>query len=115
MPKKRKWTVLIAVVFIAVALAYATHTYEERQAYKAGAYIGRAAFTTADYQDRHCLSRHADCEVHDLNDDRTMEDAMASANIIPALADSTALHSGFRDGWREARTAAFSNRPEPLQ
>jgi hypothetical protein len=39
-----------------------------------------------------------------------MEDALASASIIHALSDSTALHTGFRDGWREARTAGFANR-----
>jgi hypothetical protein len=50
------------------------------------------------------------CEVHDLNKDSVMENALASANIIPSLSDSTALHTGFRDGWRSAKAAGFANR-----
>jgi hypothetical protein len=104
---------LIAAPFIAVVLCiYALHAYEEHQAYKTGVYIGKAAFTAADYQNRHCLSLPADsfrrtCEVRDLDKDSVMEDALASANIIPSLSDSTAIHTGFRVGWREARTATF--------
>jgi hypothetical protein len=103
----------IAAPFIAVVLCiYAVHTYEDHQAYKAGVYIGKAAFTAADYQNRHCLSLPADsfrhnCKVRDLEKDSVMEDALASANIIPSLADSTAIHTGFRVGWREARTTTF--------
>ena len=102
-----------AAPFIIVALCiYASHAYAQHQAYKTGVYIGKAAFTSADFQNRRCRSLHADsvqpdCEVNDLNNDSVMENALASANIIPALSDSTALHTGFRDGWREARTAAL--------
>jgi hypothetical protein len=81
---------------------YASHTYQEQQAYKTGAYIGKAAFAAAEFQNQHCL--HA-CEPRDLNQDSVMEDALASANIIPALADSTALRTGFRDAWRESRSS----------
>ena len=113
MPKKRIWA-----VFIAAALCiYAFHIYEQRQAYKTGVYMGKAFFTTADFQNRRCLSLRADsfqrgCEVNDLRKDSVMEDAMASARIIPSMseADVLAIHTGFRDGWRQARTAAFANR-----
>jgi hypothetical protein len=113
MAGKRLW---IAAPFVVLALLiYAVHTYEERQAYKTGIYIGKAAFKTQDFQNRQCLRVRGDsfqrvCKVTDLNKDSVMEDALASANVIPALSDSTALHTGFRDGWREARTAAFANR-----
>jgi hypothetical protein len=98
-----------------VLLIYAVRTYEEHQAYKTGIYIGKAAFNADDFQNRRCLDLRGDrsqrvCKVNDLNQDSVMEDALTSANIIPSLADSTALHTGFRDGWREARTAAFANR-----
>src|SRR5215469_682178 len=101
---------LIATLFIAVALCiYALHTYA---AYTTGVYMGKAAFTAADYQNRHCLSLRADssrhnCKARDLDKDSVMEDALASANVIPSLSDSTAIHTGFRVGWREARTATF--------
>jgi hypothetical protein len=114
MPKK-VWVVLIAVALCVYATHIATHIYEERQSYKTGVYIGKAAFNAADYQNRRCVSLPANsfqhgCEVRDLNKDSAMEDDLASANIIPALSGSTALHTGFRDGWREARTAAFASR-----
>jgi hypothetical protein len=113
MPKKGMWA-----VFIAVALCvYASHKYEQRQAYKTGVYMGKAFFTAADLQNRHCLSLRADsfqrgCEVNDLNKDSVMENAMASAKIIPSMSESdvTAIHTGFRDGWRKARIATFANR-----
>jgi hypothetical protein len=106
----------ILALFAAVALMiYAVHIYEEHQAYKTGIYIGKAAFNADDIQNRTCLGLHGDaflraCKIRDLNQDSVMEEALASAGILPALADSTALHTGFRDGWREARTAAFANR-----
>lgn len=106
----RLWIVAIPIVIVALCF-YATHTYEEHQAYKTGVYIGKAAFNAADYQNRRCLSLPADslqhgCEVRDLNKDSVMENARISANIIPSMADMTVVHTGFRDGWREARTAA---------
>jgi hypothetical protein len=104
----------IAPVVVVALLLYAVHAYEEHQAYKTGIYIGKAAFTSEDFKNQRCLSlREAlqpACTVNDLNQDSVMEDALASAHIIPALADSTSLHTGFRDGWREARTVAFANR-----
>lgn len=110
MPKKTLWTVSIAVALC----FYASHFYEERQAYKTGVYIGKSAFTAANLQNRRCIGFQADslerrCELQDLNRDSIMEDALASANIIPSLSDSKALHTGFRDGWRDERTAIFSN------
>jgi len=109
------WTVFIAVALCFSASLYASHSYAEHQAYKTGLYIGKAAFKTEDFKNQRCLgvrpdSSRRNCEVHDLNKDSVMEDALASANIIPSLSDSTALHTGFRDGWREARAAAFGNR-----
>ncbi len=107
MNKKTMWAVLIAV-----ALGfYASHRYAEHQAYKTGAYIGKAAFAAADLPNRFCLrSLQRRCEVNDLDKDSVMENALATANIIPSLRDVTVIHTGFRDGWREARTAAFANR-----
>jgi hypothetical protein len=106
---------IVALFAVLALMIYALHTYEDHQAYKTGIYIGKAAFKADDFQNRQCLSLRRDafqrlCEVNDLNQDSVMEDALASANIIPSLADSTPLHTGFRDGWREARTAAFANR-----
>ena len=109
MSNKRLWTVFIGVALFVCTTLYATHAYEEHQAYKTGVYIGKAAFTAADHQNRTCLSIisiQRGCEVQDLNKDSVMEESLASANIIPALADSKPLHTGFRDGWREARTAS---------
>ena len=108
----RRW---IVAALAAVLMIYAEHTYEEHQAYKTGIYIGKAALKTEDFKNRQCLSVRADsfrrvCEVNDLNKDSVIEDALASASIIPSLSDSTALRRGFRDGWREARTATFTNR-----
>ena len=114
--KKLSIVAAFTAAFALVALmTYALHTYEEHQAYKTGIYIGKAAFNAEDYQNRQCLSvRHYSfqraCMVKDLNKDSVMEDGLASANIIPSLSDSTALRTGFRDGWREARTAAVGNR-----
>lgn len=99
----------VALVFVALC-AFGSHLYAEHQAYKTGVYMGRTFFTTKDFQNRRCLSLRADCEVPDLNQDSAMEDALASANIIPALADSVSLRQGFRDGWRQARTAVFGAR-----
>lgn len=106
---------LVASVASVALMIYAVHIYQDHQAYNTGIYIGKAAFKTEDFQNRQCLSVRRDsfqrvCNVIDLNNDSVMEDALASANIIPALSDSTALHTGFRDGWREARTAALANR-----
>jgi hypothetical protein len=97
MADRRLWIVAPAVVV--VLLSYALHTYEERQAYKTGIYIGKAAFRAESFKRR-----------NDLNNDSVMESALASANIIPSLSDSRTLHDGFRDGWREARTVALANR-----
>lgn len=113
MPQKTIW-----VVFAATALCvYATHIYAQHQAYKTGVYMGKLFFTTADTKNRKCLSLRADplppgCEVQDLNQDSVMESAMASAYIVPSMSESDvkAIHTGFRDGWREARTAVFANR-----
>lgn len=113
MPKKTLWA-----VFIAVALCiYASHAYAQHQAYKTGVYMGNVSFAAADLQNRHCFGLRAGssqrgCEVHDLNNDSVMEDALASANIISSMSESdvAAIHAGFRDGWREARTAAFADR-----
>jgi len=69
-----------AAPFIIVALCvYASHAYAQRQAYKTGVYIGKAAFTSADFQNRRCRSLHADsvqpdCEVNDLNNE--LEDVL---------------------------------------
>jgi len=111
MPNKRLWIVAATLVVVALCV-YASHAYAKQQAYKTGVYIGKAAFTATDYQNRFCLSVHPDsfqrgCEVRDLNKDSAMENALASANIIPSLSDSTDLHTGFRDGWREAKTATL--------
>ena len=105
---------VVGATFVALAI-YASHIYAEKQAYKTGVYMGKAFFQTEDFKNQRCGSLPADsfrrvCEVHDLQKDSVMEDALASAQIIPALADSTALRIGFRDGWREARTATFANR-----
>ena len=102
------WTA--APLIALVACMCASRAYAQHQEYKTGVYIGKAAFRSADFQNRRCLAADAsqpDCAVQDLTRDTVMENALASANIIPALADSTAVHTGFRDGWREARTAAF--------
>lgn len=110
MAAKRSWIVAPLAV---VVIIYAEHTFERHQAYKTGIYIGKAAFQAGDYQNRQCLSVPSFqrvCEVNDLNKDSAMEDALASANIIPSLSDSTVLRTGFRDGWREARTATSANR-----
>jgi len=108
--EKSLWTA--APLLIVGLCVYASHAYAQRQAYETGVYIGKAAFTSADFQNRRCRSLPADalprdCEVNDLNKDSVMENALASANIISSLSDSTALHTGFRDGWRVARTAVF--------
>ena len=103
----------VATLFAVVALMmYATHLYAEHQAYKTGVYIGKTFFHAEDLKNRSCLSVPAsyNCEVHDLNQDSVMESALASAQIIPPLRDSTALPKGFRDGWREARTASSRQR-----
>lgn len=107
MLKKTLWAVFIVVA----VCVYASHVYEKSQVYKTGVYIGKAAFTAADWQNRRCLSVPGDsfqrgCEVNDLNKDSVMENALASSDIIPSLRHSTAIHKGFRDGWREARTAS---------
>src|SRR5215467_5035200 len=99
MPKKSMW-----VAFIAVALCiYASHAYAQHQAYKTGVYMGKLFFTNADLQNRQCLrlrngSFLRSCEVNDLNKDSVMENAMASAYIIPSMSESdvTAIHTGFR-------------------
>jgi len=116
MPTKSKWAVFIAV-FIAVALIYASHLYAEHQAYKTGVYMGKLFFTTEDFKNRQCLRLRADsfqhgCEVNDLNNDSFMEHALASAYVIPSFSQSevTSIHTGFRNGWRDARTAAFAHR-----
>lgn len=106
----------IVAPFALVALMIgALHTFEEHQAYKTGIYMGKVTFEADDFQNRQCLSLRRDsfqrvCKVTDLNQESAMEDALASAKIIPSLADSTALHTGFRDGWTEARAAAFADR-----
>ena len=110
----RLWSIAPLAVVVAL-LGYAVHAYQEQQAYRTGIYIGKAAFESEDFQNRRCLnlrdrSSHGGCEVKDLNTDSVMEDALGSANIIPALSDSTALHTGFRHGWREASTSASANK-----
>jgi hypothetical protein len=107
---------VIAVAFCVSAI-YATHTYAQHQAYNTGAYMGKLSFTTADFQNQQCLrlrarSLQSGCEVTDLKNDSVMEHALATAYIIPSMSasDVTAIHTGFRDGWREARTAAVANR-----
>ncbi len=88
----------IVALFVVLALMiYAVHTYGRRQAYKAGVYIGTAAFTTQDFQNRQCrsirgASLRGSCRVVDLNAESAVEEA------------------GFRDGWRQARTAALGGR-----
>jgi hypothetical protein len=109
---QRGW---IVALFVVVLMIYAEHTYEQHQAYKTGIYMGKAFFKTEDYKNRECLRIRGDsfqgvCKVKDLSKDSVMEDVLASAYIIPSLSDSTALHTGFRDGWREARTAVLANR-----
>jgi len=113
MAKKTTWAGVIAVALC----IYATHVYELHQAYKTGVYMGKASFTSADFLNRNCLSLRArsfqrGCELNDLNQDSVMENAMASANLLPSISESdvTAIHTGFRDRWREARTEAFANR-----
>ena len=104
-----KGAVGIVASFAVVALMiYATHIYEEHQAYKTGVYMGKTFFHAEDLKNRTCLSVpvSSNCEVTDLNQESVMESALASAQIIPALRDSTALPRGFRDGWRDARTAS---------
>ena len=105
---------IVAAFAVVALLIYAVHIYGEHQAYKTGIYMGQAFFQTEDFQNRQCRSLRVNsfqrgCRVTDLSQDSVMEDALASAKIIPSLADSKALHAGFRDGWREARTAAFAN------
>src|SRR6185437_2923972 len=113
MPTKPKWAVFTAMTICFSAMLAATKTYEHHQAYKAGVYIGETAFTSADYQNQTCLSSRAEslrggCEVHDLSSDSVMNSAWASAAITPSLRDESAIRSGFRDGWRQAKTAAFA-------
>ena len=110
MTNKRGWMVAAPLVVFALCI-YASHTYEEHETYRAGAYIGRSAFTTADYQNRVCLSSfQRRCEVNDLTQDSVMENALASAAILPSISNVAAIHRGFRDGWREARADAFASR-----
>jgi hypothetical protein len=116
MPKKRMWPVVIAVA-VCVCAIYASHTYAQHLAYKTGVYMGKASFTTEDYKNRQCFRLRAasvpyGCEVQDLGNDSVMENALASAYIIPTMSESdvAAIHVGFRDGWREARTTGFANR-----
>jgi len=108
------YSTVAAVIAIFIALAYASHTYRVRQAYKTGVYMGKTSFTAAEFRNRRCLSLHADsfqrsCEIRDMGKDSVMEDALVSAQIIPSFSDSevAAIHTGFRVGWREARMAAF--------
>jgi hypothetical protein len=101
--------VLIAVALFIGASQYAVHNHEKRQEYKTGVYIGKSAFTAANYQNDVCSdagSPQRRCAVRDLGSDSVMEDALASAHIIPSLADSKTLRTGFRDGWQEARSGA---------
>jgi hypothetical protein len=108
MPKKSTWAALIIVALC----IYASQTYARHQAYKTGIYMGKTFFSTADFQNRQCLRADSSCEVTDLNSDSVMENALASAKIIPSFSESEvrAIHTGFRDGWREARSAALANR-----
>lgn len=113
MPKKKLSAAFIVMALFVGAMFYTTHTFAEHQAYRTGVYIGKAAFSAANYQNRVCSRPDATqpgCEVRDLNQDSVMENALASANIIPSLVDSAPLHTGFRDGWREARMTASPNR-----
>jgi len=103
MPNKPKWTVFTAVAICFCAMLAASKIYEKHQAYKAGVYIGKTAFTAADYQNQACLSSRADssrraCEVQDLNRDLVMKSAFTSAAILPSLRDETAIRTGFLDG-----------------
>lgn len=112
MPARPKWAVFTAVAICVSAMLAAVKIYENHQAYKAGVYIGKTAFSTADYQNQTCLSSRAaslrrDCEVHDLNSDSVMKSALASAAIIPSLRDDSAIRSGFLDGWREAKNSSL--------
>ena len=106
--------ILVVVVVVAV-MASAVQAYKDHQAYTTGIYIGKAAFRSEDFQNRRCVSlrEHSSqdaCTVSDLTTDSAMETALASANIIPALADSIPLHTGFRDGWRESANSSLANR-----
>jgi hypothetical protein len=116
MAKNSRWPIVIAVAFC-VSAVYATQIYAQHQAYHTGVYMGHLFFTTADFQNQQCLklrtaSFQPGCEVNDLNDDSVMEHALATAYIVPSMSESNvaAVHTGFRDGWREARTADFVNR-----
>jgi hypothetical protein len=116
MTDKKRGIVALWVAFaLAAAMIYSTHIYADHQAYKTGVSMGKTVFNTDDILNRKCLSLRTDsfqppCRVVDLKQDSTMEEALASANIIPALVDSTPLHAGFRDGWKEARAAGFTTR-----
>jgi hypothetical protein len=102
---------IVTAALVICASSFAAHVHEERQAYKTGVYIGTSAFTAANYQNGVCAGvAQRGCAVRDLSRDSVMEDALASAHIIPSLADSVPLHTGFRDGWRQARAGAFSGR-----
>jgi hypothetical protein len=106
---------LLAGLSVVVVLGYAAHTYEQHQEYKTGVYIAKAAFEAQDLLNRQCRNlgdgaRQDGCEVSDLHADSVMEHALATASIIPALAASKALQTGFRDGWREARSTASANK-----
>ncbi len=77
--------------------------------YETGTYIGKAAFNSEDFQNRQCRtlrdrSLPGGCEINDLNTDSVMEAALASANIIPALSDSTPVHTGFATGGARRET-----------
>jgi hypothetical protein len=116
MAKNSRWPIVIAVAFC-VSAVYATHTYAQHQAYHTGVSMGKLFFTTADFQNQQCLKLRAaslqpGCAVTDLHNDSVMEHALATAYIIPTMSESNvaAIHTGFRDGWREARTAAVANR-----
>ena len=103
---------IVAPFAVVTLMIYATQIYAEHQAYKTGVYMGKMFFHTEDLKNRSCLSVpvSSNCEVHDLNRESVMESALASAQIIPALRDSTALPRGFREGWRDARTASSRQR-----
>ena len=116
MAKNSRWPVVIVVAFCVSAI-YASHIYAQHQAYNTGVYMGKLFFSTADFQNQQCLRLRAGslqpgCEVNDLKNDSVMEHALATAYIVPSMSasDVTAIHTGFRDGWREARTAAVANR-----
>jgi hypothetical protein len=111
-----RWPMVMAVAFCVLAV-YATHIYAQHQAYHTGVYMGHLFFTTADFQNQQCLKLQAaslqpGCEVTDLNNESVMEHALATAYIVPSMSESNvaAIHTGFRDGWRKARTAAGANR-----